>query len=143
MLHFQHERLFIFGWKSAQNWAWWEAETALLNFTEPENLRIATAEGSHRSGETSSEMPSIGSFDALKTRARGWRCPLGILTLSILLLKIAYITMSYVIKGELYGAMIVEMLPDIRIICFDQKHRYNDFNIAVEISLRGCKPWRQ
>ena len=48
--------------------------------------------------------------------------------------------MSYVIKGELYGAMIVEMLPDIRIICFDQKHRYNGFNSAVEISLRGRKP---
>lgn len=48
--------------------------------------------------------------------------------------------MSYGIKRELYGAMIVEMLPDIRIICFDQKHRYNGFNIAVEISLRGRKP---
>jgi len=55
-------------------------------------------------------------------------------------LKIAYITMSYGIKRELYGAMIVEMLPDIRIICFDQKHRYNGFNIAVKISLRGRKP---
>jgi hypothetical protein len=43
-------------------------------------------------------------------------------------------------KKELYGAMLVEMLPDIRIICFDQKHRFNGFNIAVEISLRGCKP---
>ena len=48
--------------------------------------------------------------------------------------------MSYMIKRELYGAVLVEMLPDIRIICFDKKHRYNGFNSAVELSLRGRKP---
>lgn len=48
--------------------------------------------------------------------------------------------MSYTVKREFYGLMLVEMLPNIRTICFDLKHSYSDLNSAVEISLRGRKP---